>query len=72
MSSIIDSNLTTIISSLVLYFFGSGPVKGFALTLLIGVVLSMFTAIVVVRALMNLAVNMGLLNKPVAFRVKRG
>ncbi|GKU23849.1 protein translocase subunit SecD [Clostridium folliculivorans] len=72
MSSIIDSNLTTIISSLVLYFLGSGPVKGFALTLLIGVILSMFTAIVIVRLLMNLAVNAGFLSKPSLFRVKRG
>ena len=72
MSSIVDSNITTIIAALVLYFFGTGAVKGFATTLLIGIVISMFTAIVVTRTLMNLAAKMGLLSKPWCFRVKRG
>jgi protein-export SecD/SecF family membrane protein len=72
MSSIVDSNLTTIIAALVLYFVGTGAVKGFATTLLIGVVVSMFTAIVVTRTLMNLAAKMGLLSKLWSFRVKRG
>lgn len=72
MSSIIDSNLTTIIAAVVLYFFGSGPVKGFATTLMIGTIISMFTAIIVTRILVNLALNMGMLNKPSLFGVKRG
>lgn len=72
MASIIDSNLTTIISALILYFLGSGPVKGFALTLLIGVVTSMLTAIFVTRFLMKLALEMGMLKKPSFFGVKRG
>ncbi len=59
MTSILDSNITSIISGLVLYSVGTGAVKGFALTLIIGVVLSMFTAITVTRSLMNLAANMG-------------
>lgn len=63
MSSIIDSNITTIISGIVLYSFGSGTVKGFALTLIIGVLLSMFTAITVTKQLTKLAVNMGWFNK---------
>lgn len=72
LSSILDSNITTIIAALTLYFMGSGPVKGFAVTLMIGIAVSMFTAIIITRFLMNLAVNMGMLSKPGHFRVKRG
>ncbi|MGL5634441.1 MAG: protein translocase subunit SecD [Sarcina sp.] len=70
MSSILDSNTTTIIAALVLYFLGSGPVKGFALTLMIGIIISMFTAIFVTKFFMGLLFDMGWLNKPVVFRVK--
>ena len=45
MSSIVDSNVTTIIAALVLYFLGSGSVKGFAITLMIGIIVSLFTAL---------------------------
>jgi preprotein translocase subunit SecD len=62
MSSIVDSNITTIISGIILYSLGSGSVKGFALTLIIGVILSMFTAIVVTRFLIKLAASMGWFN----------
>lgn len=72
LSSIIDSNVTTIIAALVLYFMGTGSVKGFAVTLMIGIVVSMFTAIIVTKSLMKLAVNMGLLKSNWQFRVKRG
>ncbi len=48
-SSIVDSNLTTLIAALVLFQFGTGPVKGFAVTLSIGIASSMFTAILVTR-----------------------
>lgn len=73
LSSILDSNITTAIAGLVLYFFGSGPVKGFALTLIIGIMTSLFTAVVVTRFLMNLAVDMGILSKPSMFgRIKGG
>ncbi len=72
LSSIIDSNVTTLIVAVVLYYFGSGEVQGFALTLLIGVLLSMFTAIVVTKFFINLAVDSKLLNKPSMFgRIKR-
>lgn len=71
-SSIIDSNVTTIIAGLVLYFLGTGAVKGFAVTLMIGIVVSMFTALVVTKALINLTVEMGLLKKASQFRVKGG
>lgn len=72
LSSIIDSNVTTIIASLVLYFMGTGPVKGFAVTLLIGILLSMFTSIFVTKKLLNWAVDMGMLKKSWHFKVKRG
>jgi preprotein translocase subunit SecD len=47
--TIFDSNLTTIISSVVLYQFGTGPIKGFAITLLIGIIANVFTAVFVTR-----------------------
>jgi SecD/SecF fusion protein len=47
--AIFDSNLTTIISSVVLYQFGTGPIKGFAITLLIGIIANLFTAVFVTR-----------------------
>ena len=49
MTTIMDSNLTTLIAALLLYQFGTGPVKGFAVTLSIGIITSMFTAIMVTR-----------------------
>ena len=48
-STIVDSNLTTLFAALFLYIFGSGPIKGFSVTLAIGIVTSMFTAIMVTR-----------------------
>lgn len=49
MTTILDSNLTTLIAALLLYQFGTGPVKGFAVTLSIGIITSMFTAIMLTR-----------------------
>ena len=49
--SITDSNLTTIIATVILYQFGTGPIRGFAVTLSLGIVASMFTAIFVSRAI---------------------
>ncbi|MGL5615482.1 MAG: protein translocase subunit SecD [Sarcina sp.] len=69
MSSIIDSNITTIIAGLVLYFLGSGPVKGFAITLLIGIIMSLFTSIVVTRFFMNVLFGVGVMGKPSLFGV---
>ncbi|MDH3474649.1 MAG: SecD/SecF family protein translocase subunit, partial [Rhodospirillales bacterium] len=48
-TTILDSNVTTLIAALLLFYFGSGPVKGFAVTLSIGILTSMFTAIMVTR-----------------------
>jgi SecD/SecF fusion protein len=53
-SAIFDSNLTTFITGVILYQFGTGPVQGFALTLMIGIVVSMFTAIYITRVLFNI------------------
>ena len=53
-TTIIDANLTTFLVALVLFTIGTGPVKGFAVTLMIGIVTSMFTAIVGTRAIINL------------------
>lgn len=69
MSSIIDANITTIIAGLVLYFVGSGSVKGFALTLMIGIVISMFSALFITKKLLWLGVRMGFLSKPKDFGV---
>ena len=63
LSSIIDSNVTTIIAAIVLVRFGTGSVKGFAITLLIGVIVSMLSSIVVTRFLLNKATKLGLDNE---------
>lgn len=53
LSAIIDGNVTTLIAALVLYWRGSGTVKGFASTLALGIILSMFTALVITKAALN-------------------
>ncbi len=58
MNTIIDANLTTLISSLILFMLGSGPIRGFAITLSIGIVTSVFTAVMVTR-LINVTWLMG-------------
>ena len=57
MSAIIDSNLTTLIAGVVLYQFGSGPIRGFALTLMIGLVSNLYTAIILTRLLYDRFTN---------------
>ncbi|MCA8941471.1 MAG: protein translocase subunit SecD, partial [Planctomycetes bacterium] len=57
--AIVDSNLTTLITALVLYNFGTGPVKGFAVTLAIGILASMFAALVLTRVLVHFALERG-------------
>jgi preprotein translocase subunit SecD len=54
LSTIADANITTLIAAVVLFVFGTGPIKGFAVTLSIGIVCSMFTAIMGTRAIINL------------------
>jgi len=57
--TILDANITTLITALVLYEFGTGPIKGFAVTLSIGIVTSVFAALVVTRLLFDLTVARG-------------
>lgn len=69
-SAIVDANITTIIASIVLYILGTGPIKGFAITLLIGILVSMFTGLVVTKKLVNLALPLNSVNaKP--YKLKR-
>lgn len=58
--TIVDSNVTTIIAAVVLFILGSGPIRGFAVTLTVGVLASMYTAIVVTRVLIDAAAAIGL------------
>ncbi len=53
-SAILDGNLTTLLVGAILFAMGTGPIKGFAVTLSLGIVTSMFTAIIVTRAMVNL------------------
>lgn len=69
--AIIDSNACTILTSLVLANLGTGPVKGFATTLIIGVLISLFTAVFVTRSLLVFAVGSGLATNPKWFAVDR-
>lgn len=58
-SAIFDSNLTTLIAAFLLFQFGTGPIRGFAVTLTIGLIASMFTAIVVTRTIFELLLSLG-------------
>jgi len=60
LSAILDGNITTLIAGLVLYFMGSGTIKGFSITLMLGIVLSMFTALVVTKFLVNIFYALGI------------
>ncbi|RYD43000.1 MAG: protein translocase subunit SecF, partial [Verrucomicrobiaceae bacterium] len=62
-SAIFDSNLTTLITALILFWQATGPVKGFAVALTIGIIASMFTALLVTRNLFSWAIHLGLLKK---------
>jgi|TARA_B110000467_G_C18338378_1_gene500607 protein-export membrane protein SecD len=61
--TILDSNLTTLVSALSLYTFGSGPIKGFAVTLSVGIVCSMFTAIFITKTILLSLFNTGFIKK---------
>ena len=62
-SAIFDSNITTIIAGAVLWYFGTGPIQGFAKTLIVGVLVSMFTAIFFTKHIMRLVINLNIQNK---------
>ena len=53
-STILDANITTLIAALLLFVFGSGPIKGFSITLSLGIIASMFTAIMLTNLLIHI------------------
>ena len=59
LSTIVDANLTTLITAILLYNYGSGPVQGFATTLIVGILTSMFSALVLTRVLVHFALEKG-------------
>lgn len=69
-TSIRDGNITTLIACVILFGFSSSFIKGFALTLGVGILASMFTAVVVTRAFLAIAARWSVLNKPFLFGVK--
>ncbi|MDC3068022.1 protein translocase subunit SecD [Paracoccaceae bacterium] len=66
LSSIVDANVTTMIAAVILFFFGSGPVKGFSVTLGLGIITSVFTALLITRLFIDIYI---LLYKPKVLRV---
>lgn len=66
MSSILDSNITTFLTGVILYIFGSGPIQGFATTLMIGIVTSLFSAIFITRLVFEWMLER---NKPISFSI---
>jgi preprotein translocase subunit SecD len=68
-SAIVDSNVTTLLSCGILFYFGTGLVKGFALTLAIGVIVSMFTAITASRNLLHAVLEARSMKSPTLFGV---
>ena len=66
-TTIFDSNTTTIIAAAVLFFFGTGNIRGFAITLGLGVLLSMFTAITLTQFMLKLLVNSRIIESPAAY-----
>lgn len=59
LSAILDSNITTFITGLILFYLGSGPIQGFALTLMIGIIGTLFTAIVITRTMIEITMQFG-------------
>jgi SecD/SecF fusion protein len=59
LSAIIDANITSLLTGVILYVFGTGPIKGFALTLIIGILTSLFTAVFITRLLIDGATDKG-------------
>ena len=71
MSAIVDGNVTTLIAAAVLWLKGSGTVKGFAQTLAIGIIVSMFTALVITRMIVYAFYAVGLRNEKLYYRLKK-
>jgi len=68
--TVMDANITTLIAGVVLYAFGVGPIKGFAVTLIIGLVASLITAVFLTRFVLNLVIDTKLFKNKTAFGVK--
>lgn len=68
--TILDSNLTTIMAAAVLFYLGTGPIKGFAVTLALGTLLSMFTAVTVTKFLLRFLIYSNITNRPFLFGAK--
>ena len=62
-TTIVDSNITTLITALILYAVGTGPVKGFAIVLIAGLLINMFTAVFVTRVIFEIFLGAGIMNK---------
>lgn len=69
--TIFDSNITTILAAVVLYYLGTGPIRGFAVTLMLGIAASFFTAVVLTRWLLRLLVRVEFLRRPALYGVPR-
>lgn len=69
--TVFDANVTTLIAAAVLFYFGSGPIRGFAITLSIGIITSMFTAIALTLWLLRMAVQVNAFKKTSLFGVRR-
>lgn len=67
--TILDANITTFIAAIVLYYFGLGPIQGFAVTLMIGILASMFTAVFVTKYLLKLIIRMDIFKNTKLFGV---
>lgn len=71
-STILDANVTTLITALILIWLGTGPVKGFGITLAVGILATVFCALVFNRFAMELLVNTGILKNPFRFQLFKG
>lgn len=69
-STVLDSNITTLIAAIVIYIFGTGLIKGFAVTLMIGIVASLFTAVVFTRAMLNNFIEIPAFRSKILYGVK--
>ena len=66
--AVLDSHVTTLIAGMILYYFGTGPIKGFGITLSIGVIASLFTAVAMTRWILQLVAGSNLVQRPKALR----
>lgn len=71
-STIVDANLTTLLVAFILYWFGMGPIKGFGLTLAIGIFSTLFCALILSKALLQIAVKCGLLKRSLWIKMLHG